>query len=424
VCPPFHHFYLAAFHLAANFADHAPYPQSISRIGHIKWLNNMLQFKHFVASVLLQIASGFRVDFWGGAQCTDSPLGTWIGGPDQGCQRLFVGEAEGVTVESTGPVDDNTVVAFYSSSTCDLGTAIGESNVGCVSVDDSVSAYKSFNVIQSNTGFKYRERRWANTSLVTNPPSATDTTSLADLREQSDRFIASTHALARQHGTISNYQGQPYKWHQVAEGAWRGIVPEHWDDSIHIRNDTVIKYSETYPMDFSMNSPNTALSLYDPTSLIERNFLYATCGFLRTCTLGVVGGTQFVCSTIGNAFVNKVLSLSGQDIWEFLNQPFIVAITVDLAGEIIGGVVGAVTSFRLQASACSNSGTDADTLSSILAAFPADRAGQATITFNGVTGTFSFEAVPTDQRGDGNTCGAPSTDPSTGTASQALAFRA
>ena len=61
------------------------------------------------------------------------------GGPGQGCQRLFLGEAEGVTVESTGPVDDNTVVAFYSSSTCDLGTAIGESNAGCVSVDDSIS---------------------------------------------------------------------------------------------------------------------------------------------------------------------------------------------------------------------------------------------------------------------------------------------
>jgi hypothetical protein len=62
-------------------------------------------------------------------------------------------------VESTGPVDDNIVVAFYSSSTCDLGTSIGESNTGCVSVDDSISAYKSFNVIRSNTGFKRREKR-------------------------------------------------------------------------------------------------------------------------------------------------------------------------------------------------------------------------------------------------------------------------
>ena len=152
-------------------------------------------------------------------------------------------------------------------------------------------------------------------------------------------------------------------------------------------------------MDFSMNSPNTTLSLHDPSSLVERNFLYATCGFLKTCALGVVDGTQFACSVVGNAFINKVLSTSSSDVWEFLNQPFVVAITVDLAGEIISGVVGAVTSSRLQASGCSNSGTDADTLSSILAVFPADRAGQATITLNGVTGTFSFEAVPTDQRG-------------------------
>jgi hypothetical protein len=73
----------------------------------------MVQLKLFIASVLLRVASGFRVDFWGGAQCTDSALGTWIGGPDQGCQRLFVGEAEGVTVESTGPVDDNTVLILH-----------------------------------------------------------------------------------------------------------------------------------------------------------------------------------------------------------------------------------------------------------------------------------------------------------------------
>jgi hypothetical protein len=29
-------------------------------------------------------------------------------------------------MESTGPVDDNTVVAFYSSSTCDISTTIAE----------------------------------------------------------------------------------------------------------------------------------------------------------------------------------------------------------------------------------------------------------------------------------------------------------
>jgi hypothetical protein len=177
-------------------------------------------------------------------------------------------------------VDDNTVVAFYSSFTCDLGTAIGESNAGCVSVDDSISAYKYSMSFNLTLGSNAARERW-----FANPPSAVDTTSLADLREQSDRFIVSTHPLARQHGTISNYQGQPYKWHQVAPGTWRGIAPEDWDDSIHIRNDTVIKHLETYPMDFSMNSPITTLSLHDPSSLVERNFLYAACGFLRTCAL-------------------------------------------------------------------------------------------------------------------------------------------
>src|SRR5207248_8023525 len=190
--------FLAAFHLAAISKTRIPFPQSISRISRIKRLNEHASIQAFscIRSATNSIRVQSRLLGW-------SPMygfAPWYmdGGPGQGCQRLFLGEAEGVTVESTGPVDDNTVVAFYSSSTCDLGTAIGEFNTGCVSIDDSISAYKSFNVIQSNTGFKRRERRWANTRSVY-PPSAVDTTSLADLREQSDRLIASTHPLARQH---------------------------------------------------------------------------------------------------------------------------------------------------------------------------------------------------------------------------------
>jgi hypothetical protein len=163
-----------------------------------------------------------------------------------------------------------------------------------------------------------------------------------------------------------------------------------------------------------MSSLNTALSLYDPGDLAKRSFLFTTCGSLKACVLGVTDVTAYSCSVVGNAFINEVSSLgssapsvSAADLWAFLNQPVIAFITVGLAGEVIGGVVGAVASARLQASSCSNSEIDADTLSSILAAFPADRTGRATVVFKGITGTFSFEAVPTDQRGDGNTCGGP-----------------
>jgi hypothetical protein len=292
---------------------------------------------------------------------------------------------------------------FAASSTCDPGTAIAEPNAGCANADDPIPTYKPPNALRPDTGFKRREKRWPNSSSVANKPSAADTTSLADFREQSDRLVASTHALARQHGMISNYQGQMYKWHQVAEGAWRGIAPEDWDDNVHIKNDTVIKYSETDPMDFSMSSPNTALSLHDPGGLVERNFPFATCGFLRTCVLGVIDATAYSGSVVGNAFIKKVSSLgslvarvSAADLWAFLNQPVITSITVGLAGGIISGIVRGVTSARLQTSGCLKSGIDADTLSSTLAAFPADKAGQATVVFKGITGTFSFKAVPTD----------------------------
>ena len=131
----------------------------------------------------------------------------------------------------------------------------------------------------------------------------------------------------------------------------------------------------------------------------------------------MVNATQFTCSAVGNALINKVSAISGPDVWAFFNQPFILAIAIALAGEITGGISSAIASNRLQASGFSCRGTDEDTLSYILACFPAGRAGQATITVNTITGTFSFGAVPTNQRGIGITCGAPATDPTTGIAS-------
>lgn len=81
---------------------------------------------------LFTSANAFDVEFWGESNCAGTPLGTFSGGVSEGCQQLFIGEAEGVTVTRASASDDGTVVAFYSSSNCDLGTAVAEGDNGCI----------------------------------------------------------------------------------------------------------------------------------------------------------------------------------------------------------------------------------------------------------------------------------------------------
>ena len=74
------------------------------------------------------------------------------------------------------------------------------------------------------------------------------------------------------------------------------------------------------------------------------------------------------------------------------------------------------TTNKVVASQCSNTQTDADTIKSILTDFATknpQRAFQMSIKAGNIQGTLSVEAIPDSQRGNGDTCGAPATDPST-----------
>jgi hypothetical protein len=108
-------------------------------------------------------------------------------------------------------------------------------------------------------------------------------------------------------------------------------------------------------------------------------------------------------------------------MWNFLYQPFIVGVTAVGAGvgsAYYSRVVSAVTSGEsFSAGTCSTSQTDVDAIQSLIQAVATanpKRAFQASLTYNGIVATLSMEAVPTSQRGDGNSCGAPATDPTTG----------
>ena len=307
-------------------------------------------------------------------------------------------------------MDDNTVVTFYSSDDCNLSNAISEANVGCIAVDSFAAEYKSFNVVGSGdtTGAKARRSPNTKTKLARRGiANSTHAKSENDISTQNstENLLDSR---AREHGETSDYLGKTYKWQQIAQDSWRGINPEDWDDTVHVRSDRKI---DAAPF------PTTDISTRDLDELDKRNFLYATCGLVKNCVLAVAQGTAYSVSAVGTAFINRALAVSGtQSLWEFLNQPLILALTLDSANAALSGVVSALTAAKLPASQCSSSQSDADAINSIIngiAAANPSRAFQATVSVGSATGTFSMEAVATGQRGDGNTCGAPGTDPTT-----------
>lgn len=372
-----------------------------------------MQLQLLVAAVTLmtRLTCAFKVSFYDGPNCAGEFLGTWVGGEGQGCRQDYVGLSEGVVVESTGSVDDNTVVAFYSSNDCNPSNAVGEADGGCIAVDSFASSYQSFNVIGSSDseGAKTRRRR----NNIAKLTRSTEDNADSNLQDSESAVIArdSSETLldtrAREHGEVSDYLGKTYKWQQVAQDSWRGINPEDWDDKVHTSSDKVI---DAAPL------PTTDVSTRGLGEIDERNFLYATCQLAKDCVLIATQGTLYTVSAVGSYFVSKALALSGtENLWEFFNQPLIVALTVGIGAAALSGAVSAVTSASLTASKCSDTGTDADALNSLIsgiAALSPSRAFQATLSVGGVTGTISMEAVPTTQRGDGNTCGAPATDPS------------
>lgn len=43
------------------------------------------------------------------------------------------------------------------------------------------------------------------------------------------------------HGQLATFHGIEYKWQQVSASGWVGILPEEWDDNIHVQNTKVLE---------------------------------------------------------------------------------------------------------------------------------------------------------------------------------------
>ncbi|KAG7005613.1 hypothetical protein G7Y79_00018g044200 [Physcia stellaris] len=352
--------------------------------------------KTFLLLSVTLVTHAFTVNFYKSPNCAGEFLNSYTGDLSNTSCRQDVGEAGGAVVTKTGPLDDGAAVAFYSTDDCDPDHLLSQADAGCISVTDFESDFRSFNVV-GGVNQKGMKMRSAPDTQSPHPSDPVDDHLYErmdgeKLEARSDPGTLAN-ARVRQHGEVSEYLGQMYKWHQVAEGAWRGINVEDWDDDKHVINNTKLKDTHCLIRNNSPNqdarrSDSKKLSLTNSHNLEERDFLYGACNFVRSCALTVLAGTQYTVSAVVSAFVSKALQVSGIiNLWELLNQP----------------------SSSIRVSQCSSSKSDAETIASILKDFAesiSDRAFQATMEYNGVTGVISVGAAPTGQRGDGVTCGA------------------
>jgi hypothetical protein len=112
---------------------------------------------------------------------------------------------------------------------------------------------------------------------------------------------------------IASFDGVEYRWHQLAPGTWVGILPDKWDDSIHVMNN----------MGRLGPSGNTTITPRD--ILNDRDLLQGLCQTASKCLSGAKAGAVTVLDVAGPYFdkLGTVMQQSGRDAWAFLTSgPF------------------------------------------------------------------------------------------------------
>lgn len=97
-------------------------------------------------ALLTTPALSFKLSFYRSEGCRSEPLGEWVGGPNEGCMKVQVGNAESVIIKSTGEVDKDFTTVFFSSNDCNPDTEITHTDDGCA----NAKTYGSFQVWDLN----------------------------------------------------------------------------------------------------------------------------------------------------------------------------------------------------------------------------------------------------------------------------------
>ena len=202
-------------------------------------------------------------------------------------------------------MDDGITVQFYSSDDCPSGTELSSADCGSIEFDSPiVGAYQSFRAIHTSVqsrreepvNMSFHKRRQGSNAALTTP----------------DPFNTAQEPAAF-HGMTASFDGIEYRWHQVAPGTWVGIVPEKWDDNIHVMNNVG-----------RLGKPGNTSTIPRPV-LDDRDLLQGLCRTATRCLGRAKAGTVVLLDVVELYFdkLKPVMQQSGRDAWEFLSSgPF------------------------------------------------------------------------------------------------------
>lgn len=192
-------------------------------------------------------------------------------------------------------------------------------------------------------------------------------------------------------------------------------MPEDWDDTIHIQTNTDIPSNSVEQHSLAtpaLRPSSDTVDLATRSGVLGRRIDPRICQYIRTCALLAYQQNAFHLQSIIDAFIHageQVLQLGkdyGPSLWEFLNQPLIVALTIGTGGAVLSGAVSAWTSASIAESECSKAdrkATDAEIIRNMvneLGSAQTHRSISANIQIGDVTATITLEAVPNGQEFD------------------------
>ncbi|PKY06024.1 hypothetical protein P168DRAFT_280879 [Aspergillus campestris IBT 28561] len=170
--------------------------------------------------IMATAVNGYKLAFHSSAsgQCRGQFLGSWSGGSDAGCRTDYVGVAQDVVVTNDRDGDHDNTVIFFSSDDCNDANAIVMSQGGCMTIDSDVSSYSSFKVLDATTRGNRDNTENLGSHGADVPPA--------------------------HHGDAFEYDNAIYRWHQLAQGVWSGVLADEWDDNIHVAGNDVLDTPE------------------------------------------------------------------------------------------------------------------------------------------------------------------------------------
>lgn len=190
--------------------------------------------------------------------------------------------AGGVVIESTGPVDDNTMVVFYRTGDCNPDDEIAQGNIDCIRVaNEGLPEYLSFNIVAEPTN-----------------PAVRAPSKARGLSRNQARADTIPDVVSFSHGDTYLADGQKYRMHQIYSTGFFAIPEEEWDENIHIQNE-----EDLPPMDESLARRSEMLSSSNYTNrpLDERAFNFDACKVGINCAKAELAT---LAANVGTAGVN------------------------------------------------------------------------------------------------------------------------